>query len=117
MRPVWGNRPLAARPGVGFGKSSAINTLCDNRKLARISKTPGRTRLINFFELGSSDCRLVDLPGYGFAKVPDKVRHGWQKLMESYLQSRTSLRGLVIISDIRHPLKDSDWQMLDWCQH
>ncbi len=97
------------------GKSSAINTLCDQKALARISKTPGRTQLINFFPFDDSHC-LVDLPGYGYAKVPEKVRREWQKLMESYLGERQQLRGLVIIMDIRHPLKDYDVQMLEWCE-
>lgn len=96
------------------GKSSAINTLCDQKSLARISKTPGRTQLINFFPF-NTECCLVDLPGYGYAKVPEKMRREWQKLMESYLGERKQLRGLVIIMDIRHPLKDYDLQMLEWC--
>jgi len=97
------------------GKSSAINTLCDQKALARISKTPGRTQLINFFPFSENHC-LVDLPGYGYAKVPEKMRREWQKLMESYLGERQQLRGLVIIMDIRHPLKDYDVQMLEWCE-
>ena len=97
------------------GKSSAINTLCDNKGLAKTSKTPGRTQLVNFFSL-DTERRLVDLPGYGYAKVPVKVRKEWEKLMELYLQQE-NLRGLIIIMDIRHPLKDFDLQMLDWCEH
>lgn len=97
------------------GKSSAINTLCDQKALARISKTPGRTQLINFFPFSESHC-LVDLPGYGYAKVPEKMRKEWQRLMESYLGERQQLQGLVIIMDIRHPLKDYDVQMLEWCE-
>lgn len=97
------------------GKSSAINTLCDQKSLARISKTPGRTQLINFFALDDTRS-LVDLPGYGYAKVPIKVRDEWQKLMESYLGKREQLRGLVVIMDIRHPLKDYDLKMLEWCK-
>jgi len=96
------------------GKSSTINTLCDQKSLARISKTPGRTQLINFFPF-NDECCLVDLPGYGYAKVPEKMRREWQKLMESYLGERKQLQGLVIIMDIRHPLKDYDLQMLEWC--
>jgi len=96
------------------GKSSAINTLCDQKALARVSKTPGRTQLINFFGLDEQRS-LVDLPGYGYAKVPEKVRREWQKLMESYLGKREQLGGLVVIMDIRHPLKEYDLQMLDWC--
>lgn len=98
------------------GKSSAINTLCEQKALARISKTPGRTQLINFFSLDEQRS-LVDLPGYGYAKVPEKMRREWQKLMESYLGKRQQLRGLVVIMDIRHPLKDYDLQMLEWCAY
>jgi len=98
------------------GKSSAINTLCDNKGLARTSKTPGRTRLVNFFEI-DEDRRLVDLPGYGFAKVPVAIKKEWEKLMTQYLSDQQSLNGLVIIMDIRHPLNDYDWQMLQWCDH
>lgn len=97
------------------GKSSAINRLCDNRSLARTSKTPGRTRLVNYFALDDSR-RLVDLPGYGYARVPTDVRRSWEKLMEQYL-TQPSLSGLVVIMDIRHPLKDFDRQMLAWSQH
>ncbi len=98
------------------GKSSAINTLCDNKGLARTSKTPGRTRLVNFFELDENR-RLVDLPGYGFAKVPVAMKNEWQKLMTQYLSEQQALNGLVVIMDIRHPLNDYDWQMLEWCDH
>ncbi|MBE9559926.1 MAG: YihA family ribosome biogenesis GTP-binding protein [Proteobacteria bacterium] len=98
------------------GKSSAINTLCDNKSLARTSKTPGRTRLVNFFEMDEGH-RLVDLPGYGFAKVPVAMKNEWQKLMTQYLSEQQALNGLVVIMDIRHPLNDYDWQMLEWCDH
>jgi len=98
------------------GKSSAINTLCGNKGLAKTSKTPGRTRLINFFTLDEQR-RLVDLPGYGYAKVPEKMKQEWEQLMEAYLQQQHKLHGLVIIMDIRHPLKAFDWQMLEWCQY
>ena len=98
------------------GKSSAINTLCDNKGLARTSKTPGRTRLVNFFELDEQR-RIVDLPGYGFAKVPIAMKQEWEKLMTQYLSEQHALRGLVVIMDIRHPLNDYDWQMLEWCHH
>ncbi len=97
------------------GKSSAINRLCDNKSLAKTSKTPGRTRLVNFFRLDDSR-RLVDLPGYGYAKVPEKMKQEWEWLMEQYLNQPT-LAGLVVIMDIRHPLKDFDLQMLNWCHH
>ncbi len=95
------------------GKSSAINSLTGNRKLARTSRTPGRTQLINFFELSDSQ-RLVDLPGYGFAKVPQAVKQAWTRQLENYLQRRQSLRGLVLMMDARHPLQPFDQQMLDW---
>jgi len=97
------------------GKSSAINALTQNKKLARTSKTPGRTQLINFFSLdGSLQRCLVDLPGYGFAKVPMELKNIWQKHMSEYLQMRPALRGLVVVMDIRHPLQDLDRMLLDW---
>jgi GTP-binding protein len=95
------------------GKSSAINSLTGNRKLARTSKTPGRTQLINFFELSDSQ-RLVDLPGYGFAKVPESVKREWVRQLENYLQKRQCLRGMILLMDIRRPLQEFDQQMLDW---
>jgi GTP-binding protein len=95
------------------GKSSAINSLTQNKKLAKTSKTPGRTQLLNFFELSESQ-RLVDLPGYGFAKVPVAVKREWTKQLENYLQKRRSLRGLILLMDVRHPLQPFDQQMLDW---
>ena len=95
------------------GKSSAINSLTGNHKLARTSKTPGRTQLINFFALTEYQ-RLVDLPGYGFAKVPAAVKREWTRTLENYLQHRQSLRGLVLLMDVRHPLQPFDQQMLDW---
>ncbi len=95
------------------GKSSAINTLTRQKKLARTSRTPGRTQLINFFAL-SDQQRLVDLPGSGFAKVPLAVKKKWNQQLERYLQHRQSLRGLVMLMDIRHPLTEPDQQMLGW---
>jgi GTP-binding protein len=95
------------------GKSSAINTLTGNRKLARTSKTPGRTQLINFFSL-SEEQRLVDLPGYGFAKVPLAVKRAWTRQLELYLQERRCLRGLILLMDVRRPLLEFDRMMLDW---
>lgn len=95
------------------GKSSAINSLTGNHKLARTSKTPGRTQLINFFEL-DPDHRLVDLPGYGFAKVPTAMKKEWQKNLNEYLQERNCLKGLVLLVDIRHPLKEFDEMMIEW---
>jgi GTP-binding protein len=95
------------------GKSSAINVLCGQRALARTSKTPGRTQMINFFTL-DDERRLVDLPGYGYAKVPASMRAGWRRLMERYLRGRGSLAGLVVVMDIRHPLTEQDWEMVGW---
>ena len=95
------------------GKSSAINSLTANKKLARTSKTPGRTQLLNFFSLTEQQ-RLVDLPGYGFAKVPKAVKQAWTKQLEGYLQKRESLRGLILLMDSRHPLQPFDEQMLNW---
>lgn len=97
------------------GKSSSINTLTQNSRLARTSKTPGRTQLINFFSLHKgTDQRLVDLPGYGFAKVPEKVKLEWQRNLSEYLLHRQSLRGIVLVMDIRHPLTEFDQMMLQW---
>lgn len=95
------------------GKSSAINSLTGNSKLAKTSRTPGRTQLINFFELSDSQ-RLVDLPGYGFAKVPLSVKRAWTRQVENYLAQRRSLRGLVLLMDVRHPLQPFDQQILAW---
>lgn len=97
------------------GKSSAINTLTDNKKLARTSKTPGRTQLINFFSLENSPLkRIVDLPGYGYAKVPLAMKKKWQTNMSAYLTERQSLRGLVLMMDIRHPMQEFDSMMINW---
>lgn len=95
------------------GKSSAINTLAGHTRLAYVSKTPGRTQLINYFRL---DCgaALVDLPGYGYAKVPEAIRRQWQHLLETYLRKRENLVGLVLIMDSRHPLTELDRQMIGW---
>ena len=95
------------------GKSSAINTITGQNRLARISKTPGRTQLINFFALNEGR-HLVDLPGYGFAKVPLKVKDKWQRELEQYLRQRDALVGLILLSDIRHPRKEFDRMMIDW---
>jgi GTP-binding protein len=97
------------------GKSSAINALTGHSRLARTSKTPGRTQLLNFFALDEQR-RLVDLPGYGFAKVPVAVKEAWQRHMEEYLSGRLSLKGLVLLMDIRHPLQPFDELMLSWAQ-
>lgn len=95
------------------GKSSAINTLTNQRQLARISKTPGRTQLINFF-LVEEGKYLVDLPGYGYAKVPLSVKNKWQRELETYLRKREALVGLVLLTDIRHPFKEYDLMMINW---
>lgn len=95
------------------GKSSAINTLAGHTRLAYVSKTPGRTQLINYFRL-SNGGYLVDLPGYGYADVPEKVKREWQALLEDYLTRRQSLVGLVVIMDARHPMKPLDEQMIAW---
>lgn len=95
------------------GKSSALNTLTRQKSLARTSKTPGRTQLINVFEIAEGQ-RLVDLPGYGFAKVPLEMKLKWQKALGEYLEKRDSLKGLVVLMDIRHPLKDLDRDLIEW---
>lgn len=97
------------------GKSSAINTLTDNKKLARTSKTPGRTQLINFFRV-DDDRRLVDLPGYGYARVSEAMKLNWQRHLSDYLQNRKCLQGIVLLMDIRHPLQDFDMSVLAWAQ-
>ncbi|MEX2366218.1 MAG: ribosome biogenesis GTP-binding protein YihA/YsxC [Pseudohongiellaceae bacterium] len=97
------------------GKSSAINTLTEQKGLARTSKTPGRTQLLNFFEIEPGK-NLVDLPGFGYAKVPDRVKIQWQKELELYLQERQALQGLVLLMDIRHSFREFDLMMLDWAQ-
>ena len=93
------------------GKSSAINAMVHRRDLARTSKTPGRTQLVNFFELAPGR-RLVDLPGYGYARVPPAVREHWRRLMDAYFGARASLAGLFIVMDARRPLSETDWQMI-----
>lgn len=96
------------------GKSSAINALTNQKQLARASKKPGRTQMINFFSLGNPNQRLVDLPGYGYAAVPEAMKIVWQKELENYLIHRQSLQGLVLLMDIRHPLQHFDVMMLEW---
>ncbi|MDH5409084.1 MAG: ribosome biogenesis GTP-binding protein YihA/YsxC [Gammaproteobacteria bacterium] len=98
------------------GKSSALNVITAQKSLARTSKTPGRTQHLVFFELDEQR-RLVDLPGYGYAKVPGAVQHKWQTAMSEYLSDRQSLRGLILMVDIRRLLTEFDTQMLDWCQN
>lgn len=96
------------------GKSSALNTLTGQRALARISKAPGRTREINFFQV-MRDRRLVDLPGYGYAQVARSIKDQWQQHIARYLETRRSLGGLVLLMDVRHPLRELDQQVLGWC--
>ena len=96
------------------GKSSALNAIVGQRKLAITSKTPGRTQQIVFFQI-DAETRLVDLPGYGYAKVPATVQRHWAAAIEQYLATRQSLRALVLTMDIRHPLKQFDSQLLNWC--
>lgn len=103
---------FAGRSNVG--KSSVINALCERRALARTSAAPGRTRLLHFFAVDETR-RLVDLPGYGFARASKAERAGWQRMVEEYLRGRHSLVRLMLLMDIRHPLRGSDQQLLEWC--
>jgi GTP-binding protein len=111
--------PAPGAPEIAFagrsnaGKSSAINTLAGRRRLAFVSKTPGRTQLINFFSLGGS-AFLVDLPGYGYAGVPGEVRAHWKHLVGTYVSERESLAAVVVVMDVRHPLTELDRTLLDW---
>ncbi len=111
--------PRPGAPEIAFagrsnaGKSSAINTLAGRRRLAFVSKTPGRTQLINFFSLGSN-AFLVDLPGYGYAGVPGEVREHWKHLVGTYVSTRESLAAVVVVMDVRHPLTDLDRTLLGW---
>lgn len=115
--------PQLAPPDTGFevafagrsnaGKSSALNRLTSQRNLARTSKTPGRTQLLNFFSV-DEERRLVDLPGYGYAKVGQQMRQSWQKNIDGYLSKRECLRGIILLTDVRHPLKEFDLMMIDW---
>ena len=104
---------LAGRSNAG--KSSALNILTDNKKLARISKTPGRTTEINFFKV-NEDLKLLDLPGYGFAKSSKAKKQDWGPLLGEYFQKRQALTAVIIFMDIRHPLKESDWEMINLCR-
>lgn len=98
------------------GKSSALNVITGIKGLARTSKTPGRTQMINFFALNERE-RLVDLPGYGYAKVPRMVQKRWTELLDSYLRNRHCLNGLIVVTDIRHSLKEMDEDIIEWAVH
>jgi len=111
--PAPGIPELAFAGRSNAGKSSAINALAGRRRLAFTSKTPGRTQLINFFSLGKT-AYLVDLPGYGYAGVPDEVREHWEVLVGGYIANRESLAGVVVVMDARHPLTALDRQLLEW---
>ncbi len=111
--PFHGGKEVAFVGRSNAGKSSAINTLANHVRLAYTSKTPGRTQHLNYFSLGENNF-LVDLPGYGYAKVPPDVQAHWEQLLSEYLQTREELAGLVIIMDARHPLTERDQWMLGW---
>lgn len=98
------------------GKSSVLNTLANQKALARTSKTPGRTQLLNFFQI-QGQRRFVDLPGFGYANVPLAVKRQWHTMIEKYLTQRLSLCGIVLVMDVRHPLTEFDQQMITWCKH
>jgi GTP-binding protein len=111
--PPPGPPELAFAGRSNVGKSSAINALTGRKRLAFTSKTPGRTQTINFFDLGPG-ARLVDLPGYGYAKVPQAMRAGWRTLVGSYIRSRATLAGVVLVMDARHPLTELDLQLIEF---
>ncbi|PNS08938.1 ribosome biogenesis GTP-binding protein YihA/YsxC [Solilutibacter silvestris] len=110
-----GGREVAFAGRSNAGKSSALNAICQQNALARVSKTPGRTQQLVFFELPPhADLYLVDLPGYGYAKVPKEMQEHWQAFIAQYFESRRALAGLVVVMDIRHPLREYDLQMLGY---
>lgn len=113
--PADEGREVAFAGRSNAGKSSAINALTQQKSLARTSKTPGRTQQIVIFSIDPQR-RIADLPGYGYAKVPPKLKEHWRKLMVRYFDQRQSLRGVVLVMDIRHPMRPFDTQMLDWCE-
>lgn len=113
--PPDSGREVAFAGRSNAGKSSALNAITGQKALARTSKTPGRTQLLNFFQINDT-ARLVDLPGYGYAKVGGDTRARWQRSLAGYLEQRRSLAGLVLLMDIRHPLTDFDRQLLDWAR-
>ncbi len=112
--PPDSGREVAFAGRSNAGKSSTLNAITGRRGLARTGKTPGRTQALNFFAL-DEDTRLVDLPGFGFARVPERMREAWRRTIDAYLRERRSLCGVVLVMDIRHPLKDFEQQMLTWC--
>lgn len=113
--PADGGFEVAFAGRSNAGKSSALNALCQQHGLARVSKTPGRTQQLVFFAIPPhADKYLVDLPGYGYAKVPQELQAHWQTFIDAYFARRAALRGLVVVMDVRHPLKDYDRQMLDY---
>ena len=114
--PADEGREIAFAGRSNAGKSSAINSLTNQNSLARISKTPGRTQMLNFFAI-NAEWRFVDLPGYGYAKVPPEVKKQWHELRETYLCQRKSLCAIVLVMDVRFPLTDFDLQMVEWCEH
>jgi GTP-binding protein len=111
--PMHGGKEVAFVGRSNAGKSSAINTLANHVRLAYTSKTPGRTQHLNYFSLGK-DSYIVDLPGYGYAKVPPEAKRHWEALLSTYLQKREELAGLIVIMDVRRPLLELDETMLDW---
>ena len=111
--PVDSGSEVAFAGRSNAGKSSALNAICDQHGLARTSKTPGRTQMLNVFTIDDAH-RLIDLPGYGYAKVPQAMRDHWRGIMDAYLRTRASLRGLVLVMDSRHPLKEFDRDMLSF---
>lgn len=116
--PVDAGSEVAFAGRSNAGKSSALNAICGQKALARVSKTPGRTQQLVYFALPPHpELHLVDLPGYGYAKVPQDLQQHWQAFIQEYFETRQALRGLVVVMDIRHPLKDYDLQMLGYAAH
>lgn len=113
--PPFEGREVAFAGRSNAGKSSALNAITSQSSLARTSKTPGRTQLINYFEVDPQNY-LVDLPGYGYAKVPERIRLHWQAIIQSYFETRKNLKGLIMLMDVRHPMTVLDEQMLRWCE-
>jgi GTP-binding protein len=113
--PADTGREVAFAGRSNAGKSSALNAMCNQHRLAKTSKTPGRTQQLVYFEV-APERYLVDLPGYGYAKVPADLREHWQKFINGYFQTRAALKGLVVVMDVRHPLKEFDLAMLDYAR-